>query len=118
MGRHSRDKGARGEREWRDILRALGCNGCERGRQRHGGPDSPDVRHGIPGTHAEVKRYKRIAHFRWMEQAVKESGQSLPYLATREDGGEWLVTIRASDIPRFAQCFAAIEGRPVYPIET
>lgn len=43
MGKAEREKGARGERWLRDELRGRGWY-AERGKQRHGGPDSPDVR--------------------------------------------------------------------------
>lgn len=116
MGRLSRNKGKLGEREWSKILRALGCLKCVTGRQHHGGPDSPDVRYGIPGTHAEVKRYANITVHKWMNQAKHDAApDDIPYVAHREDHGEWLVTIRAEDLPGFVARFAAIEGRPVYP---
>jgi Holliday junction resolvase len=39
---NSREKGKRGERQWRDELRAQGF-AARRGQQFSGSPDSPDV---------------------------------------------------------------------------
>ena len=115
---NSRAKGCRGERDWRDWLRALGCNDARRGRQYAGHPDAPDVANGIPGTHAEVKRVERLNIHEAMAQAVRDAGDAVPYVAHRRNRGEWLVTLRADDLMRFAACLAAIEGRPIYPKET
>jgi Holliday junction resolvase len=54
MSPHSRDKGARGEREVAAILREHGISAVRDGRL-----DS-DLRHAIPGVHIEVKRTERL----------------------------------------------------------
>ena len=52
---NSRDKGKRGERQWRDELRKNGYH-ARRGQQFSGSPDSPDVIcDGLPWAHFEVK---------------------------------------------------------------
>ena len=112
---NSRDKGARGERDWRDFLRSIGCTNARRGCQHAGGPDSPDVADGIPDTHAEVKRTERLQLHAAMAQAIGDAGDALPYVAHRRNGDEWLVTLRAKDLMRLAECLAAIEGKPIYP---
>lgn len=56
MSKFSRDKGARGEREFRDLLREHGFE-ARRGQQFAGGNDSPDVVTDLP-CHVEVKRPK------------------------------------------------------------
>ena len=99
---NSRAKGARGEREWARYLRSLGYQEARRGQQFSGSPDSPDVAHGIPGTHPEVKRTERLNIHDAVQQAVEDAGASVPYVAHRRNGGEWLVTIRADDMRRFA----------------
>ena len=109
MGRMQRNKGKRGELMHRDVLRHFGFTDAERGQQRHGGPDSPDVRNGIPKTHPEVKYYKSHAALRHMEQATDEKPDgSIPYVVLRENGMAlldevWL--IRASDIEAFVEHF-------------
>ncbi len=55
MGKKSRDKGKRGERQARDWWREkLGLSNVHRGVQFQGGPDSPDIG-GTLKFHAEVK---------------------------------------------------------------
>jgi Holliday junction resolvase len=101
---NSREKGKRGEREWATYLTDLGFE-ARRGQQFHGGPESPDIRGGIDGTHAEVKRVERLLLHVAMEQAVNEAGAGeVPYVASRRNRGEWLVTIRACDLLDFARC--------------
>lgn len=102
---NSRQKGARGEREWRDFLREnWDCPDAIRGVQYHGGPDSPDVRGGVPGTHAEVKRVESLSLYKAMEQAVDDAPEGeVPYVAHRRNNKPWLVVVRAEDIERFAR---------------
>lgn len=99
---NSRQKGARGEREWAAYLRELGFADARRGQQFSGSPDSPDVAGGIPGTHPEVKRVERLNLHDAMKQAVRDAGHAIPYVAHRRNRGEWLVTLRADDLQLFA----------------
>lgn len=107
MGKHQRDKGKRGEIKHRDVLRVLGFTEAERGQQRHGGPDSPDVRNGIPGCHPEVKFYAAHAAVRHLEQAQREAPEgAIPYAVLRENGmglmdEVWMIA--ASDVPEFCK---------------
>ena len=102
-GKKSRDKGARGEREWAKILAELfGCDDAHRGRQCHGGPDSPDVAKGIPGTHAEVKRTEKLSLYAAMSQAFDDAGDDVPYVAHRRNNEDWLVIVRADDLAELA----------------
>jgi hypothetical protein len=102
-----RNKGRRGELMHRDVLRSMGFADAERGQQRHGGPDSPDVRNGIPGTHPEVKYYASHAALKHMEQAKDEMPDgAIPYVVLRANGMSlhdevWM--IRASDIETFCK---------------
>jgi Holliday junction resolvase len=57
---NSRAKGQRGEREWAEWLNEHFGLTARRGQQHRGGPDSPDVIGGIPGTHPEVKRTQHL----------------------------------------------------------
>lgn len=108
----SRKKGASGELEWRDVLRANhNCHDAHRGCQHSGGPDSPDVAKGIPGTHAEVKRRKKSAVYSFVEQAVKECGGATPYVALRADRKPWLWIVRDEDILELAQKIVAQHER-------
>ena len=55
LGRSQRLKGAAGERWLRDQLRLSGFSTAHRGRQYHGGPDSPDVKCKELPYHWEMK---------------------------------------------------------------
>lgn len=100
---NSRQKGARGEREAAAFLRALGI-GAERGRQHHGGPDSPDVKTALPGVHFEVKRVERFNLSKAMAQARKEKPVgAVPAVLSRKNHEEWLLTIPLGDLWRLWQ---------------
>jgi Holliday junction resolvase len=92
---NSRQKGVRGELEWRDYLRARGYE-AERGQQHAGGNDSPDVRHSVPGHHFEVKRQERLDIRKWYEQAVRDArAGETPVVAFRQNRGPWMVLLSA-----------------------
>lgn len=99
---HSLNKGKNGEREWAHWLNEnLGCQ-ARRGRQFSGSPDSPDVVDAaIPGIQAEVKRVESLNIHQAMAQAVKDSGAKIGYVAHRRNRGEWMITLRASDLKSF-----------------
>lgn len=95
---NSRQKGARGEREWRDQLRNEGFD-ARRGQQFSGGSDSPDVIcDSLPGIHWEVKRVERGNPYDWMMQARRDAGDSkMPVVAHKRNGQDWLCVLRAED---------------------
>jgi len=113
---NSKDKGKRGERDWAKFLReVLGYEDARRGQQFSGSPDSPDVVGGIPGTHAEVKFTERLQLHAAMAQAIKDAGDAVPYVASRRKRDDWVVTVRAADLVRFA--VSIIKDRPEDPSE-
>ena len=102
---NSRQKGARGERQWRDELRANGFD-ARRGQQFAGSPDSPDVVcPALPWIHFEVKAVERLNIEDAMEQARTDCGsrnadcglkkQKIPMVAHRRNFRPWLVTMEA-----------------------
>tara|TARA_R100000995_G_scaffold82887_1_gene57566 strand:+ start:984 stop:1325 length:342 start_codon:yes stop_codon:yes gene_type:complete len=99
---NSRQKGARGEREYAKVLTEMGYK-SRRGCQFAGGEDSPDVVGGILGTHVEVKRVEKLNIEKAIDQAVRDCGKNVPYVAHRKNGREWLVTLRLSDLKDFAR---------------
>lgn len=102
---NSRSKGKRGELEWAKWLRDnMGCQEARRGQQFKGTPDSPDVEGGIPGTHAEVKRVEKLNIYDAIDKAVEDAGNDVPYVAHRRDRKDWLLTVRAGDVARLANC--------------
>lgn len=108
---NSRDKGARGEREAAAaLIEVLGCH-AERGVQRSGSPDSPDVRTSVEGVHIEVKRVERGNVHNWMEQAVRDAGDQCPVVMHRKNRTEWLITVRLTDVRCFADRISAQAGQ-------
>lgn len=98
---NSREKGKRGERQWRDELRANGYT-ARRGQQFSGSPDSPDVVCDELGwIHFEVKAVERLNIEDAMEQARRDGGasrtghQKTPVVAHRRSHRRWLVTMEA-----------------------
>lgn len=94
---NSRAKGCRGEREWRDMLRAEGYE-ARRGQQFSGGTDSPDVICGdLPNLHFEVKRTEGGNPYHWTDQATRDAGANkLPVVAHKRNGRDWLVMMPAN----------------------
>jgi hypothetical protein len=96
---NSREKGKRGERRWRDVLRDAGFLKAHRGVQFQGGPGSPDVQcPELPTIHFEVKSVERLNVWEAMAQAGRDAGPSkTPVVAHTRSRSGWLVTMRAED---------------------
>lgn len=94
---NSKQKGARGEREWAAFCRDQGYE-CRRTAQYCGNTgDASDVV-GLPGIHIEVKRVEALNLDKAMSQAIRDSsGQAFPIVAHRKNNAPWLVTMRADD---------------------
>lgn len=120
MGKASRDKGKRGERDFRDAAKKHlhAPDTCRRGQQRSG-TECADVLDVLPATHVEVKRYAKVAALRFLEQAERDAkAGELPVVAMREDGDtEWTVMLRLTDVVGLAERVAANMGHPIFPLE-
>jgi hypothetical protein len=116
MSLNSRQKGTRGERQWRDELRANGYV-ARRGQQFSGSPDSPDVVcDALAWVHFEVKAVERLNIEDAMEQARRDAARHtssglrppspqrgegrVPIVAHKRNHRRWLVTM---DAERFFQ---------------
>lgn len=97
MGKTSRDKGARGEREVVALLREEGYD-ARRGFQLHrkGGEDNPDVM-ALPGIHIEVKRTEALHLWDAMAQAKADCGKRIPTVWHRRNNCPWVVILDAHD---------------------
>lgn len=100
MGKAQREKGARGERQWRDVCREHGYN-AQRGCQLYQrGSEIADVT-GLAGIHQEVKFVERLNLRKAMEQSeqdAKDAGHGeIPIVAHKTSRKPWLVTMRAAD---------------------
>jgi Holliday junction resolvase len=99
MGKPSREKGKRGERELAAKLRAMFQCDVRRGVQYRGGPDSPDVV-GLEGVHIECKRKERLNVFGALCQAAEEApDDAKPIVCHRASRQPWLVTLALEDLP-------------------
>jgi Holliday junction resolvase len=106
---NSREKGKRGERQWRDELRSAGYM-ARRGQQFYGSPDSPDVIcDDLNWLHFEVKCVERLNIEDAMDQARRDAGKKAPVVAHRRSFCKWLVTMEASTF------FQMLQG--MFPIE-
>jgi Holliday junction resolvase len=102
MGRFSKDKGKRGERELAgELTRVLGIT-ARRGVQFQGSPDSPDVITNLPDIHIECKRTERFQLYKALEQAIADAGgKKIPVVCHRQNNQPWVVAIRLNDLPQF-----------------
>ena len=92
MGKASRDKGKRGERELASKLREYGYD-CRRGVQYCGRTGAADVI-GLPGVHIECKRVERLDLYGAMSQSKADARDGeLPAVFHRRNNCEWLVTL-------------------------
>ena len=92
---NSREKGKRGERQWRDELRAAGY-AARRGQQFSGSPDSPDVVcDQLRWIHFEVKAVEKLNIEEAMDQARRDSAGKIPVVAHKRSFRPWLVTMSA-----------------------
>jgi len=91
MGKASRDKGGRGERELAKKLSDYGIP-SERGVQRSGSPDSPDVKTAYDYMwHIECKRTERLQLWPSLEQCEEDSGDDqIPVVMHRPNSKPWL----------------------------
>lgn len=93
---NSREKGAAGERELANLLKAHGYN-TRRGQQFCGANGDADVV-GLPGIHIECKRVERLNLYAAMEQSERDSREGeIPVVMHRKNRQDWLVTMRLLD---------------------
>lgn len=104
---NSKKKGARGERLWRDVLRAAGFT-AHRGQQFSGGSESPDVvcEEMQEGFHPEVKVAERLNVREAYDQAVRDSSDNqIPYVAWKKNRKPWLAILGADDFLKIANVY-------------
>lgn len=94
MGKMSREKGKRGEREVAKLIKAFGFADARRGQQ-YNGLDGDDVV-GLPGFHVEVKRVEHFQLWKALEQAGNDARQGdEPIVFHRKNGKPWVVVMYA-----------------------
>ena len=104
MGRFSKAKGKRGERELAaELSRVLGVT-ARRGMQFQGSPDSPDVVTSIPNVHIECKRSEQFRLYSALDQAVNDAGtEKIPVVCHRQNNKPWVVVVRLDDLPKLVE---------------
>ncbi len=97
MGKMSRDKGARGEREFAAECRAHGYQVTRTAQHAGKNGGEPDVK-GLPGLHVEIKRTEALRLYEAMTQAVRDAKPGLlPIVAHRRNNAGWLIVMRMED---------------------
>jgi len=96
MGQMSKRKGASGELEAAAKLNEVLGTRFHRGRQYHGGPESPDLAGDIPGLHVEVKRTERLRLWEAVHQARADASvDQVPVVMHRANRKPWVVIVEA-----------------------
>jgi hypothetical protein len=112
MGRMSRQKGKRGERECAaEFAALLGPHvECKRGVQYQGGPDSPDViLKGVP-LHVECKRVESLNVYKALEQATEDApATSTPIVWHRRNGKPSVVIVETTKLLALADAIRATQ---------
>ena len=102
MGRMSRQKGKRGEREAAaELAVVFGCE-ARRGVQYQGGPDSPDVVLEGVAVHVEVKRTETLSLYTATDQARDDAGGKIPLVLHRRNGKAWVAIVELEHLPALA----------------
>lgn len=96
MGKASREKGKRGERELVNKLKEYGYK-CRRGQQYSGVNGDADVV-GLPGIHIECKRVEKLNLYDAIVQSVSDAKDGeVPTVFHRKNNHGWLVTLKIED---------------------
>lgn len=97
MKLNSRQKGARGEREFAKELTKAGFKAW-RGQQHKGTEDSPDVEcPALSDYHFECKFVEALRLYPALEQAMEDAPNKIPVVAHRKKRQEWVAILPLSD---------------------
>lgn len=113
IGRASKAKGGRGERELANKLKDYGYE-TRRGVQYCGRNGAADVI-GLPGIHIECKRVERLNMYDAIDQAKRDCPDGkLPVVMSRKNNSEWLATMPLNiwmELYREYEAGTDLEGR-------
>ena len=100
MGKPSRDKGKRGEREAAaELNRLFKCN-AKRSQQYCGADADADIKCDINGCHFEVKRQETMRMYPWLAQASEDAAATdCPVVLHRQNGKPWIACLYLDDMP-------------------
>ena len=103
MGRMSRQKGKRGEREAAAELAVVFACDARRGVQFQGGPDSPDVVLEGVNVHVEAKRVEALNLYAAIDQAREDAGGKIPLVWHRRNGKTSVCIVETQNLLRLAR---------------
>lgn len=93
MGKASREKGKRGERELANLLKSYGFMESRRNQQYNGSAGDADVV-GLPNVHIEVKRVEKLNIHTAIKQAKSDARVGeMPAVFSKRSRDGWLVTM-------------------------
>lgn len=97
MGKMSREKGKRGEREFAALCSGHGYEARRTSQYCGKTGDAADVI-GLPGLHLEVKRTEAFRLYDALDQARRDAKDGLlPVVAHRKNNHRWVICMDAED---------------------
>lgn len=118
MGSMSKRKGAAGEREAAEKLNEVLGTRFHRGRQYHGGPESPDLTGDLPGLHLEVKRCERLRLYEALAQARRDASVTqVPAVMHRANQKPWVIVVDVEHLIRLLDVVDEHRAR-IQPVST
>ena len=109
---NSRQKGARGERLFRDWLIERGHT-ARRGQQFSGGSESPDVVSDLDDlVHWEVKLTETCSPYKYLDQAINDAAVTqIPAVVHKQSRKEWIAFIRAEDLLKLLEAYQHVASK-------
>jgi hypothetical protein len=106
MAVNGRRKGKTGELEAASTLRAMFGWAARRRQQFSGKAGDDDLMvDQTPSLFWEVKRVERLNIPKTMRVAAEQAGRRCPVIMHRPNRGDWLLTLRLSDLPRLVHAY-------------
>lgn len=101
MGKMSREKGKRFERQVAALFKEAGYQDAHRTAQFRGNTGAAGDVEGVSGLHIECKAQERMTLYDWREQAVRdataEGKGNIPIVIHKQNNKEVLVTLGWND---------------------
>ena len=98
MGKMSREKGKRGERELAKKLREYGYTDAKRSVQYCGANGDADIIDALEGIHIECKRTERLSLYDALSQAKADAKEGeLPAVFHRKNNSPWVAIMDIDD---------------------
>ena len=98
MGRMSKQKGKRGERDAAAAVQAALNIDARRGQQFAGSEESPDIVTGLDKIHIEVKRTESFRMWDALTQAEDDAGSKVPMVLHRKNKKRWVAICYLDDL--------------------